>query len=49
MEFDAPHRLLQNPASYFSQLVEYTGAQTSEQLRRLAHEAYVTYDLANKA
>jgi len=48
VEFDVPHRLLQNPNSYFSQLVEHTGPETSAQLRRMAEEAYHKYNLAER-
>jgi len=47
VEFDVPHRLLQNPNSYFSQLVEHTGPETSAQLRGMAEEAYHKYNLAS--
>ena len=43
VEFDAPHLLLQNPTSYFSQLVEHTGSSTAAQLRHIAQEAYLKY------
>jgi len=40
VEFDAPHRLLQNPASYFCQLVEQAGPEAAARLRQMAAEAY---------
>jgi len=41
VEFDTPHRLLQNPASYFCQLIEQAGPEAAARLRQMAAEAYV--------
>ena len=40
VEFGPPHELLQNPASYFCQLVDQSTPQAAARLRELAAEAY---------
>ena len=40
VEFDAPHRLLEQPSSYFCQLVDQSSRQTAARLRELAAQAY---------
>ena len=39
-EFDSPHRLLLNPSSQFSKMVDKTGPTASQKLRTMAQEAH---------
>ena len=47
IEFDHPHKLLQNEDSYFSQMVSQTGSQVIDKLKIIAEQAYVTSDNNN--
>ena len=38
-EFESPHRLLQNPSSQFSKMVEKTGPTAAQKLRDMAEDA----------
>ena len=38
-EFESPHRLLQNPSSQFSKMVDKTGPTAAQKLRDMAEDA----------
>ena len=40
-EFESPHRLLQDPSSQFSKMVDKTGPAASQKLRTMAQEAHL--------
>ena len=40
-EFESPHRLLQDPSSQFSKMVDKTGPAASQKLRAMAQEAHL--------
>lgn len=40
VEFDHPHNLLQKKEGYFSKMVQETGRTMSQQLRKIAWEAF---------
>lgn len=40
LEFDHPHKLLQNPESHFLKMVEETGNSMTEQLKAVSLQAW---------
>lgn len=47
VEFDAPHKLLQNPNGHFSSMVKETGRNMENKLRETALQAFVDKEDAN--
>lgn len=41
VEFDVPHKLLQNPNGYFTSMVKETGANMENKLRQIALESFM--------
>lgn len=47
VEFDAPHKLLQNPNGHFTSMVKETGRNMENKLRAIAQESFVEKEETN--
>lgn len=47
VEFDVPHKLLQNPNGHFTSMVRETGRHMEDKLREVALEAFMEKEETN--